>query len=82
MTTEALVPATGANASAASRPRHARSLVGGRAARVGWVGVITFHLLLMLFGVGFFLWSVPALAVLVVAAVRDWPRLTPTVRRP
>ena len=28
-------------------------LVGGRTARVGWIGVITFHLLLVLFGWGF-----------------------------
>ena len=43
-------------------------LLGGPAARVGWVGVVVFHVLLMLFGVGFWLWSVPMLAVLVVAA--------------
>jgi len=49
-------------------------LVGGRAARWGWVGVITFHVLLMLFGVGFWLWSLPALALLVWLARRD---LTP-----
>jgi hypothetical protein len=30
----------------------------------------------MLFGFGFFLWSVPALVVLTVLAVRDWPHLT------
>lgn len=47
-------------------------IVGGRAARVGWVGVITFQVLLMLFGFGFWLWSLPALAVLVTAARRDW----------
>lgn len=51
-------------------------LVGGRAAKLGWAGVIVFHVLLMLFGFGFWLWSVPALAVLVPLAVRDWPSLS------
>ena len=46
-------------------------LVGGRAATYGWGGVIAFHLLLMLFGFGFWLWSVPAIALLVVLARRD-----------
>ena len=50
-------------------------LAGGRAARVGWLGVIAFHLLLMLFGFGFWLWCLPALAVLVMLARRDWPVL-------
>jgi hypothetical protein len=50
-------------------------LVGGRPARLGWLGVITFHLLLMLFGFGFWLWCLPALAILVVLARRDWPAL-------
>ncbi len=50
-------------------------LAGGRAARVGWVGVVLFHLLLMLFGFGVWLWSVPVLLVLVPTAVRDWPQL-------
>jgi hypothetical protein len=50
-------------------------LLGGRAARVGWVGVITFHLLLMFFGPGIWLWCIPVLAVLVPAAVADWPQL-------
>jgi hypothetical protein len=48
---------------------------GGAAARVGWVGVITFHVLLVLFGWGFLLWSGPVLVFLVWAAVRDWPGL-------
>lgn len=52
-------------------------LRGGTAARAGWCGVIAFHLLLVLFGWGFLLWSGPALAFLVPAAVRDWPRLRP-----
>ncbi|MBM7515676.1 hypothetical protein [Nocardioides nitrophenolicus] len=46
-------------------------LVGGRAARVGWAGVIAFHLLLVLFGWGFLFWVVPALGVLVPLAWRD-----------
>jgi hypothetical protein len=46
-------------------------LVGGRAARWGWTGVIVFHVLLMLFGVWVWLWSVPAIAVLVRLARRD-----------
>ncbi len=46
-------------------------LVGGRAARWGWLGVIAFQALLMLFGFGFWLWSVPALALLVFLARRD-----------
>jgi len=49
-------------------------LVGGRAARAGWAGVILFHLLLVLFGWGFLLWVVPALAVLVPLARRDLAR--------
>jgi len=52
-------------------------LLGGRAAKAGWAGVIGFHVLLMLFGFGFWLWSVPALAILVPLAVRDWPGLSP-----
>jgi hypothetical protein len=51
-------------------------LRGGPAARVGWVGVITFHVLLMSFGFGFWLWCVPALLVLVPMARADWPALT------
>ena len=49
-------------------------LVGGRPARAGWAAVIAFHLLLLVFGWGFWLWSVPALAVLVPLARRDRPR--------
>jgi hypothetical protein len=49
-------------------------LIGGRAARVGWVAVIVFHLLLMLFGWWVWAWSVPALAVLVSLARRDLSR--------
>ena len=50
-------------------------LRGGAAARAGWIGVIAFHVLLMSFGFGFWLWSVPALLVLVPAARSDWPAL-------
>ncbi|WP_067429756.1 hypothetical protein [Nocardioides jensenii] len=46
-------------------------LVGGHAARYGWLGVIAFHLLLLLFGWGAWVWSIPALAVLVPLAMRD-----------
>jgi len=51
-------------------------LWGGAAAKVGWVGVISFHAALMLFGWGFWVWSVPVLVFLVWAAHRDWPSLT------
>ncbi len=50
-------------------------LRGGAAAKVGWVGAIAFHVALLLFGWGFWVWSVPALAFLVWAARRDWPAL-------
>lgn len=46
-------------------------LVGGRAARAGWAGVIAFHLLLMLFGFGIWLWCIPAIAGLVLLQRRD-----------
>jgi hypothetical protein len=46
-------------------------LVGGRAARIGWIGVITFHLLLLLFGWWAWVWAVPALAVIVPLALTD-----------
>lgn len=50
-------------------------LAGGRAARVGWAGVIAFHVVLMLFGFGFWVWSLPALLLLVFLARSDWPAL-------
>jgi hypothetical protein len=50
-------------------------LRGGPAARAGWTGVIVFHVLLMSFGLGFWLWCVPALLVLVPAARSDWSAL-------
>jgi hypothetical protein len=46
-------------------------LVGGGAARVGWVAVIAFHVLLMLFGWWVWAWSVPALVLLCWLAARD-----------
>lgn len=51
-------------------------LARGRAAKVGWCTAIAFHMLLMLFGWGFWLWSVPVLAALLVLARSDWPSLT------
>ncbi|GAA1450468.1 hypothetical protein GCM10009641_82960 [Mycobacterium cookii] len=51
-------------------------LRGGPAARVGWAGVLGFHVLLMSFGLGFWLWSIPVLAALVPTARADWPALT------
>ena len=51
-------------------------LRGGWAAKVGWLGVIGFHLALVFFGWGFLIWSAPALAVLVALTRRDWPRLS------
>ncbi|MCK9824041.1 hypothetical protein NOCD_11150 [Nocardioides cavernae] len=50
-------------------------LRGGAPARLGWSGVIAFHVLLMAFGFGIWVWSLPALAVLVPAARADWPAL-------
>lgn len=49
-------------------------LAGGRAARVGWVAVIAFHVLLMLFGWWVWAWSLPALALLVSLARHDLVR--------
>lgn len=42
--------------------------------RLGWAGTIAFHLALMCFGWGLWLWCVPALVVLVRGARRDRPR--------
>lgn len=50
-------------------------LLGGTTARWGWVAILVFQVLLMLFGWGFWLWSVPALAVLQLGARRDWSAL-------
>ena len=46
-------------------------LVGGRAAPWGWAGVITFHVLLLLFGFWAWAWAVPALVALVLLARHD-----------
>ena len=46
-------------------------LVGGRAARVGWAAVISFHVLLMVFGWWVWAWSLPALVLLTWLAARD-----------
>ena len=50
-------------------------LRGRRGARVGWAGVLVFHLLLMLFGLGIWLWCLPVLAVLSPVAWAEWPTL-------
>ena len=55
-------------------------LRGGPAARLGWAGVIGFHCLLMAFGLGFWLWCLPALAFLVAAARSDWGPLGSATR--
>jgi hypothetical protein len=49
-------------------------LAGRRYAKLGWTGVIVFHLLLMLFGFAYGVWSIPALMLLVPLARADWPR--------
>lgn len=46
-------------------------LVGGRAARVGWVAVIAFHVLLLVFGWWIWAWCLPALALLTWLAAGD-----------
>ncbi|QBR94570.1 hypothetical protein EXE57_17530 [Nocardioides euryhalodurans] len=56
-------------------------LLGGRPALVGWAAVIVFHLLLMLFGWWVWLWSVPALAVLVPLALHDVRSIRPGAPR-
>jgi hypothetical protein len=40
--------------------------------RIGWSGTIAFHLALMRFGWGFWLWCVPAHALLRQGAAKDW----------
>ena len=54
-----------------ARPGRACFSSAGVRRRIGWVGVLTFHVLLMLFGLGFWLWSVPAIALLLYLARRD-----------
>jgi hypothetical protein len=46
-------------------------LLGGRWARLGLLGAIGFHVALLLFGWGFLLWCVPALALLVALYRRE-----------
>ncbi|HST48531.1 hypothetical protein [Jatrophihabitans sp.] len=55
-------------------------LRGGGWARLGWAGVIAFHLALMVFGWGFWLWSVPALTLLIPAARHDLRGSAPLTR--
>lgn len=50
-------------------------LRGGLGARVGWVGVLVFHVLLMFFGPGTWLWCLPVLAILTPIARADWAAL-------
>jgi hypothetical protein len=44
--------------------------------------VIAFHVLLLPFGFGIWLWSIPVLALLVPAARIDWPALTQEAQQP
>ena len=46
-------------------------LAGGRWARVGWAGVIAFHLALMLFGWWAWVWCLPALVLVAAAATAE-----------
>ena len=50
-------------------------LVGGTFAKWGWVGVLVFHALLLLFGWGDWAYAVPALVIFGVLARHDWNRL-------
>jgi len=48
-------------------------LLGSRTwRRIGWIGMIAFHTALLCFGWGFWLWSIPALVVLVRSSLEDW----------
>ena len=47
------------------------TLRGGRWTQLGLFGAIGFHLCLMLFGWGFWLWSLPMLAVLILGVTRQ-----------
>jgi hypothetical protein len=42
------------------------------AVRAGWILVIAFHVLLILFGAGALVWALPVLAVVIPSAARDW----------
>lgn len=57
------------------------TLRGGRWTLLGLSGAIGFHLCLMLFGWGFWLWSLPMLALLVLGVVRESRRVSCTGRR-
>jgi hypothetical protein len=46
-------------------------LAGGRAARFGWMAVIAFHVLLLVFGWWIWAWCLPALALLTWLARHD-----------
>ena len=50
-------------------------LIGNHPARVGWVAIIAFQVAVLLFGWTYLVWSVPAVAVLTLAARHDWPLL-------
>jgi hypothetical protein len=50
-------------------------LTGRRTARAGWCLAILFHVVLMLFGFGFWLYALPALGILFLGARHDWPHL-------
>lgn len=50
-------------------------LLGGRPARLGWLAVLAFHALLLLFGWGVWAYAVPAVAVLGWLLRHDWHRL-------
>lgn len=55
-------------------------LTRGRAVAIGWAATVVFHGLLLLFGLGFWLWAVPALAALSTIAWADrseWLASTP-----
>jgi hypothetical protein len=57
-------------------------LLGGIWTRLGYLAAIGFHVALMLFGWGFWLWSVPALAFLTLLAVREGRCPEPSDARP
>ena len=46
-------------------------MIGGRAALVGWAGVLAFHVALLLVGFWAWVYAVPAIVVLLVLAARD-----------
>ena len=56
-------------------------LTGGRAAELGWVGVVAFQIPLVLFGWVYLLWTVPVLTALIVSARADWSHLPPPERQ-